>query len=156
MKIISKKKQTSLTLSSKEEHHSLNLISTDYQQHLVIEFYGKTRFSAALTTTTIPTPAFAHHEQMLRDMGIGYNDYDDDGVTCAATDEQADAWSDQFFNHHNVNIAYLKACEAKEQKYSYDPNADNLAHQEDLLGQWDSIYSENNENFAPDFGTFGK
>ena len=58
--------------------------------------------------------ADAYHEQQLRNMGIGYNDYDNDGVTCATTDLDADAWSDQFYNHHNPDINQLIACEKKK------------------------------------------
>lgn len=33
---------------------------------------------------------YADHEQKLREIGVGYNDYDGDGITCAMTDARAD------------------------------------------------------------------
>jgi hypothetical protein len=101
---------------------------------------------AMITTTTLTTLAYADHEAVLREMGLGYNDYDNDGVTCAATDQQADAWSDQFFNHHTPNIQYLVTCENKERSYAgLPPAADNIDHIQNLIDQWNSLYPKSNE-----------
>lgn len=97
----------------------------------------------------------AFHEMQLRNMGIGYNDYDGDGVTCAATDYQADLWSDQFYNHHNPNINQLITCENKEASYAGLPDyADNLDHLDNLNRQYDNFYGPNS-GWADSFGAFG-
>jgi hypothetical protein len=91
-----------------------------------------------------PDVALADHEAFYRDLGVGFNDYDDDGRTCAATDEEADAWSDAFYNHHEISdarIAHFESCEAKEASYAgLPPDADNRDHIQDLIDQWDSMY----------------
>ena len=99
--------------------------------------------------------ASASHEFGLRQMGIGYNDYDNDGVTCAATDFQADLWSDQFFNHHIVDMNRLISCENMEMSYAgLPPDADNLAYNQWLNDWYDSMYGPES-GWAESFGTFG-
>lgn len=110
-------------------------------------------FSPGLLANTLQVDAY--HEMQLRSMGIGFNDYDGDGVTCAATDYQANLWSDPFYNHHNPNINQLIACENKEASYAGLPDyADNLDHMDNLNRQYDNLYGPNS-GWADSFGTFG-
>ncbi len=85
------------------------------------------------------TKVMAYHEAYYRSLGIGFNDYDNDGRTCAATDYEADMWSDQFYNHHemsNARIAHFQSCEAKEASYAgLPPDADNRDHIQNLIDQ---------------------
>jgi hypothetical protein len=96
--------------------------------------------------------ATANHEFGLRQLGIGYNDYDHDGVTCAATDYQADLWSDQFYNHHIVDMNRLIACENKERSYAgLPPEADNQDHIQSLINQYNGMYGPGS-GWAESFG----
>lgn len=50
-------------------------------------------FAIALTVLLLPiiSQIDARHEARLRDLGIGYNDFDNNGITCATSDFQEDA-----------------------------------------------------------------
>jgi hypothetical protein len=90
-----------------------------------------------------PIEVLGNHEAYYRSLGIGFNDYDNDGRTCAATDYEADMWSDQFYDHHeisNARIAHFQNCEAKEASYAgLPPDADNRDHIDNLIQQCRSI-----------------
>ena len=94
--------------------------------------------ATGIVVTTIPT-AWAHHEAYYRSLGIGFNDYDGDGRTCAASDYEADLWSDQFYNHHEISdarTAHFQSCEAKEASYAgLPPASDNIDHIQNLIEQ---------------------
>lgn len=96
--------------------------------------------------------AQANHEMGLRKLGVGFNDYDNDGVTCAATDYNANLWSDRFWNHHMVNMYALVACENKERSYAgLPPDADNADHIDELNQQFNRMYGPGS-GWAESFG----
>ena len=96
--------------------------------------------TAMIASATIANPdVMANHEAYYRNQGIGFNDYDGDGRTCAATDYEADLWSDQFYNHHEISdsrTSHFQSCEAKEASYAgLPPAADNSDHIDNLIQQ---------------------
>jgi hypothetical protein len=89
------------------------------------------------------TEVLAYHEDYYRSLGIGFNDYDKDGRTCAATDYQADMWSDLFYDHHEISTlrtAHYQDCEEMEASYAGLPDPGSRNHGAMPYNPYTSLY----------------